>query len=120
MRDLQYVRAEILPGTVGADSPEGVECRAAIHWVDAATAADGEVRIYERLFSVESPDDADGGFLSVINTDSLKLKVHSSDNFKATPFLQGTNQLVKVKYITWTGQLVNANPRYSGVMFNLT
>jgi glutaminyl-tRNA synthetase len=70
--NVSHIRAEILPGTVGADAPEGVECRAAIHWVDATTGADAEVRIYDRLFSVESPDDAEGGFLSVINPDSLK------------------------------------------------
>ncbi|MBX3739794.1 MAG: glutamine--tRNA ligase/YqeY domain fusion protein [Akkermansiaceae bacterium] len=70
--NVSLIRAEILPGTIGADAPEGVECRAAIHWVDATTGADAEVRIYDRLFSVESPDDADGGFLSVINPDSLK------------------------------------------------
>jgi glutaminyl-tRNA synthetase len=66
------IRAEILPGTVGVDSPEGVECKAAIHWVDVATGVDAEVRIYDRLFSVEDPDAAEGGFLSVINPDSLK------------------------------------------------
>jgi len=70
--NVSLIRAEILPGTVGADSPEGVECRAAIHWVDVTTGADAEVRIYDRLFNVEDPDGAEGGFLSVINPDSLK------------------------------------------------
>ncbi len=65
------VRAEVLPGTLGASTPEGVECRAAIHWVDATHGTDAELRIYERLFSVEDPDAADGGFLSVINPQSL-------------------------------------------------
>ena len=71
--NVSLIRAEILPGTVGADSPEGVECRAAIHWVDVATGHDAEVRIYDRLFNVEDPDSAEGGFLSVINPDSLKV-----------------------------------------------
>jgi len=66
------IRANVLPGTTGVDAPEGVECRAAIHWVDAAHGADAEVRIYDRLFSVENPDDAEGGFLTVLNPDSLK------------------------------------------------
>ncbi|MEI6178817.1 MAG: glutamine--tRNA ligase/YqeY domain fusion protein, partial [Verrucomicrobiota bacterium] len=70
--NVTVIRAEILPGTVGADSPEGVECRAAIHWVDVATGVDAEVRLYDRLFSVENPDDAEGGFTSVLNPDSLK------------------------------------------------
>jgi glutaminyl-tRNA synthetase len=70
--NVTLIRAEILPGTVGVDSPEGVECRAAIHWVDVATGVDAEVRIYDRLFSVEDPDAAEGGFLTVLNPNSLK------------------------------------------------
>lgn len=65
------IRAEILQGTVGVDTPAGVECRAAIHWVDAATGVDAEVRLYDRLFSVEDPDAAAGGFTSVLNPASL-------------------------------------------------
>jgi glutaminyl-tRNA synthetase len=66
------IRAEMIPGTTGADTPEGIECRAAIHWVDAANGVEAEVRLYDRLFSVEDPDAADGGFLTVIHPDSLK------------------------------------------------
>ena len=79
--NVSLIRAEILPGTVGKDAPEGIECRAAIHWVDVATAVDAEVRLYDRLFRVENPDDTEGGFLSVLNPDSLKTvtaKVESS------------------------------------------
>ena len=65
------VRARILPGTVGKDAPEGVKCKAAIHWVDAATGIEAEVRLYDRLFTAENPDDAEGGFLNVLNPDSL-------------------------------------------------
>ncbi len=70
--NVSLIRAEILPGTVGMDAPEGVACKAAIHWVDAATAVDAEVRLYDRLFTVEDPDAAEGGFVSVLNPDSLK------------------------------------------------
>ena len=70
--DITQVRVKLLPGTTGKDSPEGVVCKAAIHWVDAATAADAEVRLYDRLFTVEDPDAVEGGFLSVINPDSVK------------------------------------------------
>ena len=69
---ITLIRAEILPNTIGADSPPGVECKAAIHWVDVATGVDAVVRIYDRLFTVEDPDAAEGGFLTVINPDSLK------------------------------------------------
>ncbi len=71
--EITLIRAEILPGTVGVDTPEGVTCKAAIHWVDVATGIDAEVRIYDRLFTVEDPDGAEGGFMSVLNPDSLKV-----------------------------------------------
>jgi glutaminyl-tRNA synthetase len=69
--NVTLIRAEILPGSVGKDAPEGVQCKAAIHWVDVASGVDAEVRLYDRLFNVENPDDAEGGFLSVLNPDSL-------------------------------------------------
>ena len=66
------MNCEYLPGTIGADAPEGVECRAAIHWVSAEHGVAAEVRLYDRLFTVEDPDAAEGGFVTVINPDSLK------------------------------------------------
>ena len=68
---ITQVRVKLLPDTTGKDSPEGVVCKAAIHWVDAASAVDAEVRLYDRLFTVEDPDAAEGGFLSVLNPDSV-------------------------------------------------
>jgi glutaminyl-tRNA synthetase len=65
------IRAELIPGTVGADAPEGVICKAAIHWVDAATGSNAEVRLYDRLFTCEDPDGADGGFVHALNAESL-------------------------------------------------
>ena len=65
------IHAEIVPGTVGADAPAGIECRAAIHWVDAATGMDAQVRLYDRLFTVADPDGAPDGFVSVLNPASL-------------------------------------------------
>lgn len=67
------VRCEYLPGTKGSDAPEGVTCRAAIHWVSAKRGVKAEVRLYDRLFSVADPDAAEGGFLSVIHPDSLRV-----------------------------------------------
>jgi len=69
---VSLIRANILPGTVGQDAPEGVKCKAAIHWVDVATGVDAEVRLYDRLFTVEDPDGEEAGFLSVLNPESLQ------------------------------------------------
>ncbi len=70
---VDHVFAEILPGTVGQDAPAGIECRAAIHWADAATAIDAEIRLIDRLFSVEDPDAAEGGFIQALNPCSMQI-----------------------------------------------
>jgi glutaminyl-tRNA synthetase len=41
-----------------------------IHWVHATRSVPAEVRLYDRLFTVEQPDAA-GNFLDVLNPDSL-------------------------------------------------
>ncbi len=45
-----------------------------IHWVSAAHAVEAEVRLYDRLFTAESPDsDKEKDFLEFINPNSLEL-----------------------------------------------
>lgn len=65
------VTAHLLPDTIGKDTPEGVKCKAAIHWVDSKTAANAEVKLYDRLFTEEDPDAAEGGFLTAVNPNSI-------------------------------------------------
>jgi glutaminyl-tRNA synthetase len=78
------ILAEILPDTVGVDTPPGIVCKAAIHWVDVASGVDAEIRLYDRLFTEENPDDTPGGFLTVINPDSVKTVVAKIEPALAT------------------------------------
>lgn len=71
--EVTEVHCEYLEGTIGENPPEGVVCKAAIHWVSAGHAHEAEVRIYDRLFTAENPDAAEGGFKTVLNPDSLQL-----------------------------------------------
>lgn len=67
------VHCEFLPGTIGQSAPDGITCKAAIHWVSAEAAMDAEIRQYDRLFTEENPEGAEGGFLSCLNRDSLQV-----------------------------------------------
>ena len=69
--DVTEVRAEIIPGTVGANPPEGIKCKGAIHWVSAKYGVRAEVRLYDRLFKDEAPDANPDGFLASLNAESL-------------------------------------------------
>ena len=71
--DVTEVRAEIIPGTVGANPPEGIKCKGAIHWVSAKYGVRAEVRLYDRLFKDEAPDANPDGFLASLNAESLNV-----------------------------------------------
>jgi len=44
------------PATRGGAAPDGRKVKATLHWVSAKHAVDAEVRLYDRLFTVEDPD----------------------------------------------------------------
>lgn len=66
------VYAEYDPETRGGNTPDGRKIKGTIHWVDAATALDAEVRLYDNLFSEEDPDAGDKDFLEHLNPHSLE------------------------------------------------
>jgi glutaminyl-tRNA synthetase len=62
------------PESRGGNSPDGRKVKGTIHWVSARHALDAEVRLYDRLFTVEAPEgDKDKDFLEQINPDSLEI-----------------------------------------------
>src|SRR3954469_21843926 len=54
--DVVELRCTYDPATRGGDAPDGRRVKATLHWVSAAQALQVEVRLYDRLFSVEDPD----------------------------------------------------------------
>ena len=68
------IYCEYDPDSRGGDPADGRKVKGAtIHWVDANTAVDAEVRLYDYLFSDPEPDGPDKNFLDCINPDSLKV-----------------------------------------------
>jgi glutaminyl-tRNA synthetase len=59
------------PATRGGDAPDGRKVKGTLHWVSAAHAVDAEVRLYDRLFTVEMPGSGDADFLTQINPHAL-------------------------------------------------
>jgi len=71
--EIVEIIAEIIPGTIGEDPPEGIRPRGVIHWVSATECVDCEVHLYDRLFSDPSPEAGDRNFLDFINPESLQI-----------------------------------------------
>ncbi len=62
------------PQSRGGNSPDGRKVKATLHWVSAKHAVKSEVRMYDRLFSVEDPlGQKDVDYKEFLNTDSLKV-----------------------------------------------
>jgi glutaminyl-tRNA synthetase len=66
------VRCTYDPATRGGDAPDGRKVKVTLHWVAAARAREVEVRLYDRLFARENPDEAED-FLTALNPDSLEV-----------------------------------------------
>ena len=68
------ILAEYDPDSRGGNPADGRKVKGAtIHWVDAATALDAEVRLYDNLFSDPDPDGGDKNFLDCLNPSSLEV-----------------------------------------------
>jgi glutaminyl-tRNA synthetase len=63
------------PATRGGNASDGRKVKSTIHWVSAAHAIDAEVRLYDKLFSKENPDDVPIGqdFTANLNPNSLEV-----------------------------------------------
>jgi glutaminyl-tRNA synthetase len=59
----------------GGNAPDGRKPKATLHWVSAQHAIDAVVRLYDRLFVSENPEDVEEGksFLDMINPSSLEV-----------------------------------------------
>jgi glutaminyl-tRNA synthetase len=60
------------PATRGGSAPDGRKVAATLHWVSAKHAVEAEVRLYDRLFTAETPGRGGRDFLEDFNHDSLR------------------------------------------------
>ena len=63
------------PATKGGNAPDGRKVKGTIHWVSAKHAFNAEVRLYDRLFTIENVGDIPDGedYRNYLNPDSLKI-----------------------------------------------
>jgi glutaminyl-tRNA synthetase len=73
--EIVELRCNYDPATRGGDAPDGRRVKATLHWVSAPHALPIDVRLYDRLFSAEDPEAAEGGrtFIDHLNPASLEV-----------------------------------------------
>ncbi|KXK12190.1 MAG: glutaminyl-tRNA synthetase [Chloroflexi bacterium OLB14] len=67
------VHATYDPESKGGNAPDGRKVKSTIHWVSAHHAKQAEIRMYDRLFSKENPEEGEEGFLNCLNPNSLEV-----------------------------------------------
>ncbi|MBL7817195.1 MAG: glutamine--tRNA ligase/YqeY domain fusion protein [Saprospiraceae bacterium] len=69
---IEELRCEYIPTSKSGQDQSGIKVKGVGHWVNVATAATAECRIYDRLFTVEAPDgDKEKSFMDYLNPNSL-------------------------------------------------
>ena len=67
------LHATYFPESKSGNDTSGISVKGTIHWLSIPHAIKAEVRLYDRLFTVENPAAEEGDFKNFINTDSLQV-----------------------------------------------
>ncbi len=94
--NITEIRCTYDPASRGGNSPDGRKVKGTIHWVSANHAVDAEVRLFDRLFAVEAPEECEEGktFLDNLNPNSLQVL----QNCKMEPALANVKVLDKMQF----------------------
>ncbi len=93
------VHCSYFPESKSGSDTSGINVKGTIHWVSTAHAKTAEVRLYDRLFTVESPDAEEGDFKDYLNPGSMQVldKVYI-EPYLATASLENRYQFIRKGY----------------------
>ena len=106
------------PATRGGNAPDGRKVKSTIHWVSAAHAIDAEVRIYDKLFTKEDPNQVEEGqeFTANLNPNSLEVIAQAKlEPSLANAPIEGRYQFERLGYFC-----VDPDSRPGHLVFNRT
>jgi glutaminyl-tRNA synthetase len=106
------------PATRGGNAPDGRKVKSTIHWVSASHALDAEVRIYDKLFTKEDPNQVEGGqeFTANLNPNSLEVIAQAKLELSlANAAIEGRYQFERLGYFC-----VDPDSKPGRLVFNRT
>jgi glutaminyl-tRNA synthetase len=106
------------PDSVGGQPKDGRKVKGTIHWVSASHALTAEVRLYDRLFTVDDPLDLPEGkaIADVLNPQSLEVLASA----KVEPSLRGAAVEKRVQFERVGYFCVDPDSRPDRLVFNRT
>ncbi|MBN1184125.1 MAG: glutamine--tRNA ligase/YqeY domain fusion protein [Bacteroidales bacterium] len=93
--NITELRCTYDPDTKSGEGKNNRKVKGTLHWVSASQAMDAEVRLYDRLFMNETPDEVEEGkdFKSNLNPESLKVI-----QCKIEPSVKGAKPLASYQF----------------------
>lgn len=71
--NITEIACTYIPESKSGEDTSGINVKGTIHWVSSKHAKQAEIRMYERLFTVEAPDSEEGDFKDYLNPNSIEI-----------------------------------------------
>jgi glutaminyl-tRNA synthetase len=71
--NVSELRCTYIPESRSGSDTSGIHVKGTLHWVSIQHAVPVEVRLYDRLFTIEDLSEAEGDFKDYLNPDSLQI-----------------------------------------------
>ncbi|MEO8854562.1 MAG: glutamine--tRNA ligase/YqeY domain fusion protein [Ginsengibacter sp.] len=114
--NVSEIHATYLPESKSGHDMSHLKVKGTIHWVNARDAATAEVRLYERLFTVENPAGEEGDFKQFINPQSL----HIIKNAFIEPHLQHSETGSHFQFVRNGYFCIDKDSKPGNLVFNRT
>ena len=114
--NVTQINCTYYPDSKSGEDTSGVKAKGTLHWVNAATAVDLEVRMYEPLFTDPTPmDHEDRDFMEFVNPNSLTVVAAKGEPELAEAAVGEHFQFLRQGYFT-----VDPDSQAGRPVFNLT
>jgi glutaminyl-tRNA synthetase len=105
-----------IPESKSGEDSSGLNVKGTIHWVSCQTAERAEVRLYDRLFTVESPDTEEGDFKDYLNPNSIEV-IKSA---YIEPYLKNADKDMRYQFIRKGYYCLDGDSSPGNLVFNRT
>jgi glutaminyl-tRNA synthetase len=96
--NITELRCTYIPESKSGSDTSGINVKGVIHWVSAAQALPAEVRLYDRLFTLEDLSKGDDDFRKYLNPESLKIQKVFVEPSLANATLNDRFQFMRIGY----------------------
>jgi glutaminyl-tRNA synthetase len=114
--NITELKCSYVPESKSGEDTSGINVKGTIHWVSSKHAKHAEIRMYDRLFTVESPDNEDGDFKDYLNPDSIAVIKQAY----IEPFLADASKDSKYQFIRKGYYCLDKDSSPEQLIFNRT